>query len=336
MKRLITLLSFLAFVGFLIPVFLYKTEFFVINKPVKSNILLIEGWMSPDAIDHPPFNYNDFDTIFVVGVKDQDQWKMVEQSRKHEPEKPKHDYLRLLTNGYIFLRSYEKKNITHTISNVSIVAKSTAVEGEFAHIFVSEKDSMFGHIFVHEQIDTFSFSVKMAPNKIPDLNIYFNNDKLTQTEDINLEVHKIMLDTFSFLPAKNECFYLRKDLISAALMNARYLSSKTDIKAKIIAVDTLFRSRNNTLASARAFSRYIQKNNIRLNSVNIYTYPTHSRRTKLAYEKALPKNVKIGTYISPYTKNKQFHSAGEIHWYLSVWDELFSWIGTAFVVRSSE
>ena len=333
MKRLKFLLIVLVSVVSLIPVFLYKTGFFIVNEPVKSNILIVEGWMSSHAIDHPPFDYNDFDTLFVVGVKRNENWDVVEEKRQHE--KKQKDNLRLITNGYVFLKGYDKKKIKSTVSRVSIVAKSSSAEGEFAHFFVSLKDSMFAHTFVTGQIDTFSFPVKLSPDQLPYLNLYFNNDRLTKTEDINLEVYKIMLDTFSFLPSRNECFYLNKDLISSAMMNAHYLSSKAGIKPKIIVVDTLFRSRNNTLASAKAFNLYLRKNNIKLNSVNIYTYPTHSRRTKLAYEKALPKNFAVGTYISPFKKNKSFHSAGETHWYLAVWDEFISWIGTAFIIRSS-
>jgi hypothetical protein len=329
MKKILAF--FLAFVLLaLLPLVLLKIDFFVVNKPVKSNILIIEGWLSSFAVDHPPFDYNAYDTIFVVGIKKVDRWHEVDEIRKKNTPNEARNYLRFPTNGYLFLRNYEQKNLPDSISNIRVVARGTKADGEFAHFFVSIKDSMVGHTFVHEQSDTFIFPVKVTREHIPYLNLYFNNDRLTKTEDINFRVYKVMLDSFSFLPNKDECFYLRKNLTSEALKTASYLISKSEIESEIILIDTLFSGLNNTLASARAINNYFSENSVSLNTVNIYTHRSHSRRTKLAYEKALPKHVKVGTIATSYSSNERFHSSGTMIGYLAIWDELISWLGTHF------
>lgn len=327
MKKVLAILFAFTILG-LLPLILYKSDFFVVNKPVKSNILIIEGWLSSFAVDHPPFDYNTYDTIFIVGVKKRDRWNVVDEIRKtHQPDKER-NYLRFPTNGYLFLKGYENKNLPDSILNIRVVARGTKADDEFAHFFVSVKDSMVGHTFVHEKTDTFTFPLKMTREQIPYFNLYFNNDRLTKIEDINFRVYSVILDTFTFLPTNNESFYLKKNLTSEALKTANYLSSKPEIKPKILLIDTIFSGLNKTLASARAFNQYFSKKSVSLSTVNIYTHRNHSRRTKLAYEKALPKHVKVGTIATSNSSNELFHSSGYMIGYLAIWDELISWIGT--------
>jgi uncharacterized SAM-binding protein YcdF (DUF218 family) len=52
--------------------------------------------------------------------------------------------------------------------------------------------------------------------------------------------------------------------------------------------------RDRTYASAVALREWLREHNMAVRSLNVITEDTHARRTRLLFEKALGKNVKVG------------------------------------------
>jgi hypothetical protein len=81
MKKILYLTTIL-FVFLSIPAILEITGFYVINDPIESKNLLVEGWLDNKYLENAPFNFEDFDSIFVVGIRTNPQWYKVKKFRK--------------------------------------------------------------------------------------------------------------------------------------------------------------------------------------------------------------------------------------------------------------
>jgi hypothetical protein len=339
MKKIVIALFSLLIVILILPLLLHWSGFFFVDRPVASNKLLIEGWLNRRLLDEAPFNYNSYDTIFIVGVRTPDKWNKVEEIRSKPSPQVYKGSMEIPWEGFVFLRDYNRKVFSDTIKTVKLVASGTKGKGTYAHFSLLLKDSLLAQTYVNENKDTFTFQANLKPRDLKFLSVYFDNDYLTpknnpEKEDINLTVYKVLLDTVSFDPSKNELFFINS--YKSALINSSAVSTKLfleafkSIRSKIIVVDTLFTKRNRTLATARCFAEYIKKNNIEISSINIYTANVHSRRTNLAYRKVLGKEVKIGSLIKTcpeciYVDKKSFRKL-----YFHCLDETFSWFITIF------
>lgn len=322
-----------------LPLLLHWSGFFFVNRPVASKKLLIEGWLNRRLLDEAPFNYNSFDTIFIVGVRTPDKWNKVEEIRNDPESQISKNYLDIPWEGFVFLRNYNRKLPGDSIKAIRVIASGTKGKGEYAHFSLLLKDSVLAQTYVSGNKDTFSFQVNLTADKLRLLSIYFDNDYYTPKnvspkEDRNLRIFNVLLDFVSFEPSKNELFFINsyklKLINSSALSTKLFLEGFKSIQSKIIVIDTLFTKRNRTLATARCFAGYIKKRNINISCINIYTADVHSRRTNLAYRKALKKEVEIGSIIKScpeciYVDKKSFRKL-----YFHCLDETFSWFITIF------
>lgn len=336
MKKKFVLIAAVVVFMIALPAILGVIGFFKVDKRVHTNKLVIEGWMDHEAVEHPTFPYNSYDTIFTVGIKQPEQWHLVSEAAKSKSER---NYLHkkdgefiFLTNGFIFLRNYEDMDLPDTVTSVKIVAKGTPADGQNAHFFLSVKDSVIDHTFVNEDVDTFKFKVHVPSDQLEFLNLYFNNDMDNGSEDINLFVYDIIVNDISVLLSEDKFLYLKASeynlFSSQAVRTANYLRSIPDMKAKIITVDTLFVGRNRTLVAATAFANYLRKHKITLPALNIYTLDAHSRRTKLAYGKRLDSSVTIGMIPAKNYDEGPFRLRKIKSWYVGNLKEFVSWFGT--------
>lgn len=78
------------------------------------------------------------------------------------------------------------------------------------------------------------------------------------------------------------------DLAAATLIA---LSFEPD---KIIAVPGQKVTKNRTAASAIALSRWIQNSDLKIKSINLYSFGTHARRSWLIFKQALAPEIKVG------------------------------------------
>lgn len=319
------------------PAFLEIIGFYVVDDPIESRNLLIEGWLDTETLENAPFDFADYDSIFVVGLRTKSQFYKVKKARMDNYIERAYHRNWMLTNGYLFLKDYERvKN--DSVKAIRLVAQGSPANGVNAHFFLMVKDSVIGNSSVKEDPDTIEFKVNLKREQLEYLNVYFNNDFSLGEEDINLAVQEMFLDSFRY-QAKNDDFLFMKlpdneIFNSNAKKTAALISINLKKDTKLFVVDTLFRKRNKTLAAACSFQNFIEKNNMKISSLNIYTLDYHSRRTKLSYKKALDSDIKIGMYIKqtqnsfPPLKPRKFLS-----WYLVSIGHFASWFGTLLSFR---
>lgn len=307
------------------PLFLMKCGFFIYEKPVTSKILLIEGWLPSFALDKLPFDIKKYDTIFIVGINQKTNWENIEKELTRMNVEPAAEELWLPTEGFLFLSDKSQKLPGDTIKTIKIIAKGTQAKGQFAHFYISAKDSILGQTFVKADYDTFCFAVNFPALKGELLNLYFDNDVLTQTEDINLVIKEIIIDKTSYSAKESELVYLKASqedqnfrlFDSNARETEQYLKNTIKVNSQIIVIDTLFYKRNKTLASAKAFQSYLEKHTTHLNSLNIYTLDFHSKRTHIAYKKMLCPKIQIGSIINscPDCTSERGNNLLKQYWY---------------------
>lgn len=301
------------------------------NRPVLSNKLIVEGWIGSNALDNAPFNFNDFDTIFVVGVEQPVRWHRLKNVRDELQKKNAKDYFRLVSNGYIFLKDTLLYNFEDTIKVVRVIAQGSKAKGQHAHFFLSVKDSMIAHSYVDEKPDTLTFQVKIPSNKLGSFNLYFDNDMLTETEDINLNIYEIWLDDHKFLAQKNQLFPIREGLFSSSSLIGKKIQSKLNLKTPVIVIDTIYKDRNKTKVAAIAFKKFLKDNNITISAINIYTQHNHSLRTNLTYRKVLGLGVNVGSIPTDRRFYNSFQNSGQQSYFIAVWDEIISLLGTVIL-----
>lgn len=322
----------------LLPIILLKTGFFLVNKPVLSSKLLIEGWINNNMLENPPFNYEDYDTIFISGLRRPTDWKKLLSLKDHYNYYENKQSYYLPSNGFIFLRNFENRNFEKEITQIGVIVKGTSANGIFAHFYLSVGDSVMGQSFTGPEYDTIWFNVNINKSKVGYLNVFFDNDLLTQTEDINLIISGILVNNQLFLTSEGDITYIpshyKNEVYKLFNSNSQevkeYLITYKKLKSTIIAIDTIFIGRNKTMAEAKSFANYLSIHKIKLKSLNIYSQDFHTRRTKLAYDKELAPLTRVGiianicTDCIPSTKFELLFS------YYQACDEFLSWFITLF------
>lgn len=339
MKKKILVTVTLLIIIFLIPVLLTKRGFFVINNPINSNKLLIEGWLSTNMLDNPPFEYKDYDTIFISGLRRVPNWnKLLTYKERFNNNETWGDSYYMPSDGFIFLRNIAEKIPDSTITRVDVIAKGTSALGISAHFYLSIKDSLIGQSFAGNDFDTIHFNVHLKKHQLGLLNIFFDNDLLTKTEDINLVIKGIIINNVSFLTKNGELTFIPShyegeifDLFASNSLELKaYLETYIKPTATIIAVDSVYNGRNKTRAEAKAFLSYLIKHKIALKSLNIYTQDFHSRRTNLAYRQVLGSAVQIGTFANSCPNCTPSQKYSFVYNLLQTYDEFISWFITLF------
>ena len=265
-----------------------------LTKRVSANILLVEGWLPPYAIEMAcnEFKNNGYSGIITTGL--------------NSP-----DYYMIYTNG--FLKFYPGKFLsagTEIQDHLIEVDAYSQVGGENSskfNLFIN--DSLIAGFTADKKKRKFSIHWRGRLTNIDSVMIEFTNDKVGSYGDRNLFVKEIIIDKKIEVPYYN---------------NSVYEISKTDEKQKIVNNFTsyaqLARSRlislgidstlitaipgervkiNRTLTSAVAFRNWLRKSAIAINGINIVTTGTHARRTWMTYNKILHANYKIGVISLP-------------------------------------
>lgn len=115
-------------------------------------------------------------------------------------------------------------------------------------------------------------------------------------------------------------------LLAAATLKKLGLSPE-----KVIAVAAPAKIKDRTYAGAVALRQWLSKTNIKLESINLYTYDVHTRRSWLLFKKALAPEVKVGAIASKtldYEPKSWWKSSAGVR---SVIDEFIAYLYARFV-----
>jgi hypothetical protein len=118
--------------------------------------------------------------------------------------------------------------------------------------------------------------------------------------------------------------------LSAATLKALGLK-----KEKLIAVPVLDVIKNRTYASAITFRQWLLNSNLNVQSINLYTFDVHTRRSWLIFKKVLAPKIQVGAITAKtrdYQPDKWWTSSAGVR---SVISEVIAYIYARFVNLSA-
>jgi len=116
-----------------------------------------------------------------------------------------------------------------------------------------------------------------------------------------------------------------------AELSAATLKSLGLEKEKLIAVPAPYVTKDRTYASAVAFRQWISNSNLKVESINLYTFDVHARRSWLIFKEVLAPKIKAGVIAKEaldYEPNRWWSSSEGVR---SVISETIAYIYARFV-----
>ncbi len=301
-------LLLLIFIISLLSIPLFFTTMFSLSdylsktEKVKANLLIIEGWLPPYAIEmaYNEFKKDDYDLVITTGIKIS-------------------GYFQVYTNGYLVFNTSGKlkgleKNIEHTIE---IDAYSELSDQNSAHFNVFVNDSLVSGFVADHRKRKFKFNWSGNLNKIDSVMIQFDNDMVGKSGDRNLYIKELVFDDKIHLSyQKNSVYYIGK-LNNKFRINNNY-SSHSELarnrllsmgldSSKVISVPGHRVRINRTLSSALAFRDWLKTSRMKVEGINIITLGEHAKRTWFTYNKILDGKYNIGIISLPdYKTNRSW------------------------------
>ena len=341
MKKLrrITLAMLLTVVAAVILPLLFLPSFLSVYRPLETNHILIESWISAHELeqalrlygsvpnaqfylvgrayaepDHPFFNelpktVKDSDKLGTVGV-----W--------------------LLANSSLMLNVTDELKFRKNDSiPVEVTLKGGKASGKFAHFVVVINGKPAGSDFAEAASGAYHFNWIASETTILSFAIRFNNDLKTDSSDRNLFVSRVKIGDHEITVTKNNSVITRETnrlttgFHSQPQEVKRYL---TDLGREPASVTTLSfhpEHRNQTLLAAKKLREFISKQNV--SDINIVTYQLHSRRTRFTYNQILGDPVDVGVVyftagsnVGRFSLENYLHLLDEYASYLFIWFEL--------------
>jgi hypothetical protein len=283
---------------FLKPALRSLASFLSDTERVNGNILIIEGWLPYDDLR---FAINEFKKsgaqyIFTTGLKS-------------TPE-----YYNVNTDGYlIFYTGKKLSSFTNPGLHTIAVNAASELDGQnSAHFKVWINDSIISDFYAGKRKKKYITEWKGQLSHIDSVMIQFDNDIVTDAGDRNLFVKELIFDRKIKIPFLNNSVYdisaldnknrIVNDMNSNAEMTAKRLVSMGVDKSIVIAIPGERARINRTLTSALAVRDWLKKNNFPVTGINIVSAGTHSRRTRMAFDRVLP--FKVGIISLPDRKAK--------------------------------
>jgi hypothetical protein len=284
-----------------LPTISALTDYLSRSQKVKANVMVLEGWLPPEAIQlaYNEFVSNNYEFIITTGLNTQ-------------------EYCLVSMDGY--LKFYVRDKFAglndsgrHTIE---VYAYSELEDENCAHFNLLVNNSVIADFFADKKERFYGTSWEGRLTDIDSIMIQFDNDAMGDFGDRNLYVKKILIDKKLSVPFQyNSQYDIPSPQGKQKIINnysslseiARFelLSLGLD-SSKVIAVPGGNTSVNRTLASALAFRDWLRKSEIHVKGINIVSTGSHSRRTFMIYNKILDKSFDIGIISLP--ENNEFMS----------------------------
>lgn len=266
---------------------------------VKANILLVEGWLPPYAIEmaYNEFKENGYDHVITTGIRISGYFQV-----------SKNGYLIFHTPG--MLKEIDKTEV-HTID---IDAYSEMDKENSAHFNVFVNDSLVADFFAGKKKRQYEIIYKVRSAGIDSVMIQFDNDRFDKNGDRNLYVKEIIFDHEIHIPYQYNSVYDVGALDGKGRINNNFNSHAELAKNALLSLgidSSIIRAipgkkvrLNRTLSSALAFRNWLKNSNIEVRGINIVTSGTHAGRTWMTYNKILHKKYEIGIISLPDYKEE--------------------------------
>jgi hypothetical protein len=281
--------GFLLFL-FCIPAiyFLQAYSFLSISRPVKPDILVVEGWLSEDLLTKAKeeFTGKPYKLLITTGFPYWNGFQMGQDGK------------------IVFQISPGVSATTDSLYTISLTIRGTQCEGEFAHYKLFADTVMIGDRYSTRQMITVISKVRLSspPDSII---IEFDNDAYTSHTDRDLYIYSAGINNLHLPANSNKVllygsrkgkFVFRRHLnTSTAADAASYLISEKIPDSLVIAVETSHKIQSKTYTSALDVKQWLENNHIgKGRSVTVFTMGPHARRSLACYRKAFGKSAETG------------------------------------------
>jgi uncharacterized SAM-binding protein YcdF (DUF218 family) len=261
-----------------------------VDKPISSNALVCEGWLSSNYYDSvvSVFHENNYNTLLITGSK-------------------LPDGVLLSQNGKIILKNF---SFTPSLSDldkkyIRIHLNGSKSAGEYAKCIIFKNNSPISDTIVVTKKTHLFYNEALKQND--SLVIQFINDKYTKYSDRNIVLKSCYIGDYTVNIHSSEVWlnyqdvYTDTDAKTYSENTAKHLIRKGIPENKIFSLSSLSSGISKTYNTASDATQWLKSKNIK--SANIITIDYHSRRTLYSYKKAAPE-YPVG--IIPLT-NKSYH-----------------------------
>jgi hypothetical protein len=246
---------------------------------------VVEGWLSDYALKEAmkEFNTHPYQRIITTGG-------------------PLEPYYRVFIGGVLHIPIPDSLQYQSGLKPLRIEAYGSHVDKVFAHFSVCVNDSIYlGEAYTNGRLKSYEFPLDTCISFIESLQIHFNNDTYSRTQDRDLFVGPITINGSS-IPHNTgtmtyeqhwpkETRYVPVYATYAENAAAELIQLGAD-RTKIVVIAAPKVQIHRTYNSAAALKNYLIQQHI--SSFNLVSVGVHSRRSWLSYEKALGREFSIG------------------------------------------
>ena len=259
-----------------------------ISRPVKPDILVVEGWLSEDLLTKAKdeFTGKPYKLLITTGFPYLKGFQMGQDGKM------------------VFKTMHKVRPATDSLYEISLTIRGTQCEGEFAHYKLFADTIRIGDRYSTKKQKTFTVKVKLSspPDSIV---LEFDNDAYTSHSDRDLFVYSATVNNI-FFPVNSSKVFLygsregkyvfRRHLNrSTAFDAASYLISEKVPDSLVIAVETTHKIYSKTYTSALDVKQWLENNHMGTGrSVTVFTMGPHARRSLICYRKAFGKSAETG------------------------------------------
>ena len=340
LKRLIIFFGLLLVV--LVLLITFADNYLIINKPVVTKNLIIEGWLPQYTIerDLDPIGINNYSRIYITGIAGKFDTTFINKEKANNKNLIKIGSTMLTTNATVYLTDFaiKKLNKKKVFNKITIYSFGDTAFRMNAHYFVSLSDSVIGGTFSKTYSNPFKINGKFYKKDLKLFNIFYDNDLSLSKNDRNLIIDSISFDNI-VLNNEADFFSIPENTLPNGIRNYPFHSNAIYTKAymkalgfkgELITIDTLYTDRNKTWAAAKQFAKFHKSGFSNEESINILSFNYHSRRSFLTYKHVLP-NAKIGIIsLKNINDPKTNGYESKTERILNILDEYVSIVGNLF------
>jgi hypothetical protein len=277
-----------------LPVIYELSDLLSKTDKVNANILLVEGWLPPYAIEkaYEEFANNGYTHIITTGIKSP-------------------DYYMMAMNGYLIFYPHRviSQDNEFQVHKIEVDASSELDNENSAMFSVYVNDSLFTNFSADKKKRRFAITWEGNLLNIDSIIVQFVNDGVGDYGDRNLFVKEIIIDNEIKIPYQNNSEYDiskldgKRRIINnftsyAQLAKKRLLTTDID-SSLVIAIPGKRVNVNRTLISALAVRDWLETSDIDIKGINIVSLGNHAERTFMTYNKILDKKYDIGIISIP-------------------------------------
>ncbi len=308
-----------------LPRHLYK------NKPVDSEVIVVEGWLPQIALNKAVEEYYSGNC------------KLMATTGGPLPGLVEMGYFgTLVFNTDYLIREHPDTEIT----SIKVNAYGTKADGIYPCLNLLLNDSLLGKYFVSRKKKEYKFHCGKYLNDIRSVKVNFPNDTYTRWRDRNLYVEYIVIGDIK-IPARSVHvhydidYYEGYDEFRPRYSNyaeySAFILKYLGFKDSIVTLPVSDSKINRTYSCALAFNEWYSGSPFKGKPVNIVSLGPHSLRTWMTYKKVLGKNTDVGIIMvenETYNRNNWWRTTegikDTIHEMVSY---IYTWIIMPFLTK---